>query len=154
MKKLLFVGYILASLAYIILYYHIDYKSGIANSTWGALLVYTPLLVFSIAVLWFYKKNSKPTTISDIIVSAVLLQLTSGFLYIYQIINQHLLINAVGYSNVYLYASTYLTLFLITIEQKFMSKKTFSKILNVIEIVIIAFGVITSFINCFVRIMY
>ena len=152
MRKSLFLGYNLLGIGIVVLISYLSYFSFIKDI--NDIFIFLPMMVLSLSFLLMYKRITKQTTISDIVISVISLEVFSALIYIYQKVNAEFFISQANVSNVFIYGITNMCLLLVLIENRFSKSKTLSKTLEVFEVAIVVIGYIISVINCFVRIIY
>lgn len=149
MRKSLFVGYNLFGFSIVVLF---SYFNSIRNI--NAILIFLPMTILSLFILFIYKKISKETTISDIVISIISLEVFGASIYLYTKTFIDFSVSQANVSNVFLYGITNISLLLVLFKNKFPNNKELSKAIDILASVIVVFGTIISAANCFVKIIY
>lgn len=152
MRKSLFLGYNLLGIGIVVLISYLSYFSFIKDI--NDIFIFLPMMVLSLSFLLMYKRVTKQTTISDIVVSVISLEVFSALIYIYQKVNAEFFISQANVSNVFIYGITNMCLLLVLIENKFQKSKTLTKVFEAFEVTIVVVGFIISVTNCFIKIIY
>lgn len=126
-------------------YYNLNI--GLAN-----LISLVPMLLVSIAALLICDKKVKKVTVSDIIVPAVLIHTIGATLVIITMIIESLRNNRAFVSNVFLLLD-YSTVILIIIVAKKINNKKFSKVSNIVGLLLYLVGAFGSILNCFFEVI-